>query len=85
MTRLDQFRDKPMKNLSGGVEQKLGLVCTLIHEPDLVILDEPTPGVDPVLAATSRAILSRSARARYRRPGIDGVIWMRPCDFIGLR
>ncbi|MBK9306967.1 MAG: ABC transporter ATP-binding protein [Nitrospira sp.] len=48
MTRLDRFRDRPMKNLSGGMKQKLGLICTLIHGPALVILDEPTTGVDPV-------------------------------------
>lgn len=48
MTRLDRFRERPMKNLSGGMKQKLGLICTLIHEPELVILDEPTTGVDPV-------------------------------------
>ncbi|MGH7295862.1 MAG: ABC transporter ATP-binding protein, partial [Polyangiaceae bacterium] len=48
MTRLDRFRDRPMKHLSGGMKQKLGLVCTLIHEPDVVVLDEPTTGVDPV-------------------------------------
>jgi ABC-2 type transport system ATP-binding protein len=48
MTRLERFRDRPMKNLSGGMKQKLGLICTLIHEPDLAILDEPTTGVDPV-------------------------------------
>jgi ABC-2 type transport system ATP-binding protein len=48
MTRLDRFRDRAMKNLSGGMKQKLGLICTLIHEPGLAILDEPTTGVDPV-------------------------------------
>ncbi len=48
MTRLAEFRDRPMKHLSGGMKQKLGLVCTLIHEPELVVLDEPTTGVDPV-------------------------------------
>jgi len=48
MTRLEPFRDRPMKHLSGGMKQKLGLICTLIHEPDLAILDEPTTGVDPV-------------------------------------
>jgi len=48
MTRLDRFKNRPMKHLSGGMKQKLGLVCTLIHEPELIILDEPTTGVDPV-------------------------------------
>ncbi|GGX32791.1 ATP-binding cassette domain-containing protein [Undibacterium squillarum] len=58
-TRLDRFRDRPMKNLSGGMKQKLGLVCTLIHEPRLVILDEPTTGVDPVSRREFWNILSR--------------------------
>ncbi len=48
MTRLTKFRDRPMKQLSGGMKQKLGLVCTLIHQPEFVLLDEPTTGVDPV-------------------------------------
>ncbi|HJV60936.1 MAG TPA: ATP-binding cassette domain-containing protein [Albitalea sp.] len=48
MTRLAAFRTRPMKQLSGGMKQKLGLVCTLIHEPELIVLDEPTTGVDPV-------------------------------------
>lgn len=48
MTRLAPFRHRSMKHLSGGMKQKLGLICTLIHEPDLIILDEPTTGVDPV-------------------------------------
>ncbi len=48
MTRLAPFRERAMKNLSGGMKQKLGLVCTLIHGPELIVLDEPTTGVDPV-------------------------------------
>lgn len=48
ITRLDRFRGRLMKQLSGGMKQKLGLICTLIHEPELAILDEPTTGVDPV-------------------------------------
>ncbi len=59
MTRLDAFRNRPMRQLSGGMKQKLGLVCTLIHEPDLVILDEPTTGVDPVSRRDFWAILGR--------------------------
>ncbi|HMM45582.1 MAG TPA: ATP-binding cassette domain-containing protein, partial [Candidatus Macondimonas sp.] len=58
MTRLDKFRDRAMKNLSGGMKQKLGLVCTLIHEPELIILDEPTTGVDPVSRRDFWAILA---------------------------
>ena len=58
MTRLDKFRDRAMKNLSGGMKQKLGLICTLIHEPELAILDEPTTGVDPVSRREFWAILA---------------------------
>ncbi len=64
MTRLDRFLDRPMKQLSGGMKQKLGLVCTLIHEPDLVILDEPTTGVDPVSRRDFWAILAELLRER---------------------
>ncbi|MBI2748779.1 MAG: ABC transporter ATP-binding protein [Burkholderiales bacterium] len=64
MTRLDNFRDRPMKQLSGGMKQKLGLVCTLIHEPELIILDEPTTGVDPVSRRDFWMILTQLLRER---------------------
>ncbi len=64
MTRLDRFRDRPMKQLSGGMKQKLGLVCTLVHEPRLLILDEPTTGVDPVSRRDFWAILSELVAER---------------------
>lgn len=64
VTRLERFRDRPMKNLSGGMKQKLGLVCSLIHEPDLLILDEPTTGVDPVSRRDFWAILADLLRER---------------------
>jgi drug efflux transport system ATP-binding protein len=48
MTQLAPFRDRLAERLSGGMKQKLALVCTLVHEPDLIVLDEPTTGVDPV-------------------------------------
>ncbi|MGB5044286.1 MAG: ATP-binding cassette domain-containing protein, partial [Nitrospira sp.] len=58
ITRLDRFRSRLMKQLSGGMKQKLGLICTLIHEPELAILDEPTTGVDPVSRRDFWAILA---------------------------
>lgn len=64
MTRLEPFRTRSMKHLSGGMKQKLGLVCTLIHEPDLIILDEPTTGVDPVSRRDFWAILSELVQDR---------------------
>ena len=47
-TDLERFAERPAGKLSGGMKQKLGLCCALIHEPDLLILDEPTTGVDPL-------------------------------------
>jgi len=47
-SRLEPFKDRLAGNLSGGMKQKLGLACSLVHSPELILLDEPTNGVDPV-------------------------------------
>src|SRR5512143_3604655 len=48
MTQLTPFRDRLADRLSGGMKQKLALACTLVHQPQIILLDEPTTGVDPV-------------------------------------
>jgi ABC-2 type transport system ATP-binding protein len=57
-TRLAPFRDRLAGQLSGGMKQKLALACTLIHTPEIIFLDEPTTGVDPVSRRDFWKILS---------------------------
>ena len=57
-TRLTPFRDRFAEKLSGGMKQKLALACTLVHTPEVIFLDEPTAGVDPVSRRDFWKILS---------------------------
>ena len=59
MTRMDPFRGRQAGRLSGGMKQKLALMCTLLHRPRILFLDEPTNGVDPVSRRDFWAILYR--------------------------
>lgn len=61
-TRLEPFRNRPAGRLSGGMKQKLSLACTLVHQPDILLLDEPTTGVDPVSRRDFWQILFRLQR-----------------------
>jgi ribosome-dependent ATPase len=70
-TGLAPFSDRPAKKLSGGMRQKLGLCCSLIHDPDLLILDEPTTGVDPL---SRRQFWELIDRMRLRRHGMSVVV-----------
>jgi len=70
-TDLSPFRERPAGKLSGGMKQKLGLCCSLIHDPDLLILDEPTTGVDPL---ARRQFWELIARIRVRRPNMSVLV-----------
>ena len=70
-TGLHPFLERPAGNLSGGMKQKLGLCCALIHDPDLLVLDEPTTGVDPLARSQFWQLL---ARIRAGRPGMSVVV-----------
>ncbi len=70
-TGLAPFRERPAAKLSGGMKQKLGLCCALIHDPDLLILDEPTTGVDPL---SRRQFWELIDSIRARRPGMSVLV-----------
>lgn len=63
-TGLAPFAERPAGKLSGGMKQKLGLCCALIHDPDLLILDEPTTGVDPLSRNQFWQLIERIRAAR---------------------
>ncbi len=68
---LGRFPTRPAGKLSGGMKQKLCLVCALIHDPDLLILDEPTTGVDPL---SRRQFWELVDRIRADRPGLSVLV-----------
>ncbi|MGD9741083.1 MAG: ribosome-associated ATPase/putative transporter RbbA [Dongiaceae bacterium] len=70
-TGLAPFTDRPAGKLSGGMKQKLSLCCSLIHDPDLLILDEPTTGVDPL---SRRRFWELIDRIRRERPGMSVLV-----------
>ncbi|MGQ4273770.1 ribosome-associated ATPase/putative transporter RbbA [Terrihabitans sp. B22-R8] len=70
-TGLAPFPDRPAGKLSGGMKQKLGLCCALIHDPDLLILDEPTTGVDPL---SRRQFWELIDRIRVDRPSMSVIV-----------
>ena len=70
-TGLAPFLTRPAGKLSGGMKQKLGLCCALIHDPDLLILDEPTTGVDPLARAQFWDLIGH---IRSGRPGMSVIV-----------
>jgi ribosome-dependent ATPase len=70
-TGLGKFATRPAGKLSGGMKQKLSLCCALIHDPDLLILDEPTTGVDPL---SRRQFWELIDRIRAGRPGMSVLV-----------
>nr|WP_072823070.1 ribosome-associated ATPase/putative transporter RbbA [Halomonas ilicicola] len=75
-TGLNEFTERPAGKLSGGMKQKLGLCCALIHDPDLLILDEPTTGVDPLARNQFWELIARIRRQRPRMSVLVATAYM---------
>ena len=73
MTQLTPFRARLADRLSGGMKQKLALACTLVHEPELILLDEPTTGVDPVSRREFWKLLSEFLAQRHHDPHVHAL------------
>ncbi|WP_377298031.1 ribosome-associated ATPase/putative transporter RbbA [Rhizobium sp. SGZ-381] len=71
VTGLLPYRDRPAGKLSGGMKQKLGICASLLHDPDLLILDEPTTGIDPL---SRRQFWQLIERIRARRPSMSVIV-----------
>ncbi|MDL2406795.1 ribosome-associated ATPase/putative transporter RbbA [Rhizobium calliandrae] len=70
-TGLDPFADRPCGKLSGGMKQKASLCCSLMHDPDVLVLDEPTTGVDPL---SRRQFWELIDSIRARRPQMSVIV-----------
>jgi ribosome-dependent ATPase len=74
------FRDRPAGKLSGGMKQKLALCCALIHDPDLLVLDEPTTGVDPLSRRQFWDLLDRIRAGRPRMTVLVATAYMEEAE-----
>ena len=75
MTRMEPFRKRQAGKLSGGMKQKLGLMCTLLHRPEILFLDEPSNGVDPRFASRFLGHTLSTGERRHHGPrhyGLSG-------------
>jgi ribosome-dependent ATPase len=79
-TGLASFRDRQARKLSGGMRQKLGLCCALVHDPDLLILDEPTTGVDPLSRRQFWELIGRMHRERAKMSVIVATAYMEEAE-----
>jgi len=79
-TDLKAFSDRPAKKLSGGMRQKLGLCCSLIHEPDFLILDEPTTGVDPLSRRQFWELIDRIKARREKMSIVVATAYMEEAE-----
>jgi ABC-2 type transport system ATP-binding protein len=85
ITRLEPYRERQAGKLSGGMKQKLSLACALVHEPELILMDEPTTGVDPISRREFWAIITELIRdgmtVLVATPYLDEA---ERCDLVGL-
>jgi ribosome-dependent ATPase len=79
-TGLANFADRPVGKLSGGMRQKLGLCCALIHDPDLLILDEPTTGIDPLSRRQFWELIDRIRARRHAMSVLVSTAYMEEAE-----
>jgi ribosome-dependent ATPase len=79
-TGLEAFANRPAEKLSGGMKQKLGLCCALIHDPELLILDEPTTGVDPLSRRQFWQLIERIRSRKKNMSVLVATAYMQEAD-----